>query len=123
MVKATTLIDDVDGSADAKTRLFSIGGCEYEIDLSNDNYARLLKAIDPWRSRARVARRKRHNPTPVLTPEDRVKIREWADAKGRYLAPRGRFPSELVREYYSLMSPGTVDITMSEAEYQDLIST
>jgi hypothetical protein len=101
MVQATTLIDDVDGTPDAKQRFFSIGGTDYAIDLSDENFRRLLRSIEPWRTRARVARKTRKNPTPVLSPEDRAKIRKWAEANNRYVAPRGRFPGDVVRDYYS----------------------
>jgi hypothetical protein len=100
VAKTTTLTDDIDGSAGAQERKFSIGGTDYAIDLNDDNYAKLLAAVGPFRDRARIARKTRVNRAPVVSPEDRVKIRAWAEENGKPLAARGRFPNALVREYY-----------------------
>lgn len=121
MAKTTTLVDDVDGSNGAVERLFSIGGTEYAIDLNEANYAKLLKAIEPWRSRARIAKQRRNNPAPVLSADDRQKIREWAAATGRHLAPRGRFPTDLVREYYEMVGSTLIDLTLDHEEYRELV--
>jgi hypothetical protein len=99
MARATTLVDDMDGTPGAQERKFTIGGTSYSIDLTDQNYQKLLEAIEPFRSNAKV-RRARKNRAPVLTPEDRAAIRVWAAENGKALAPRGRFPNVLVNEYY-----------------------
>lgn len=96
-------LDDTDGSVGALERTFSIGGVEYAIDLTNENFQRMLDAIEPFRSVARPARRTRRKAHPTLTPEDRRNIRVWAELHGRKLADRGRFPNDVVADYFSAL--------------------
>jgi len=100
MAKTTTLVDDMTGEAGAAERRFSIGGVDYVIDLTEDTYQALLRTMEPWRSLARIDRKQRRLPYPPLTKETRVKIRKWAEATGRPLAARGRFPTDLVKSFY-----------------------
>ncbi len=100
MAKATTLLDDMTGEAGAKERTFSIGGVDYSIDLTDDSYRAFLLTLEPWRSLANVARKPRKSSYPPLSKDDRAKIRKWAEANDIDLAPRGRFPTHVVKAYY-----------------------
>jgi hypothetical protein len=96
----TTLTDDTDGTPNAKERRFSIGGIEYSIDLTDENWSLFLDAVEPWRAAAAPAaklRRKTHAP---LTKDERIKIRLWAQANGIPLKERGRFPDKIVQRYF-----------------------
>jgi len=99
MARKIALTDDITGEPDAFERIFVVGGTEYSIDLTDENYAAMLNAVRPWRDAAKI-RKHRQNRAPVLDPTDRPKIREWAEKNGYKLAPRGRFPNHVVREYY-----------------------
>jgi hypothetical protein len=99
MAQVISLVDDMDGT-EAQTRYFSVGDARYAIELSDDNYKLFLEAIEPWRSIARVGQTTRQNNAPVLSREDRVKIRAWAIANGHSIADRGRFPNYIVQAFY-----------------------
>lgn len=101
MARVITLTDDLDGSAGAKERFFSIENTKYSIDLTDENWGKLLTAMRPFYSVAKVQRViPRTNRAPQIQPDDHSKIRAWAEANGIKLAARGRFPSEVVRAYY-----------------------
>ena len=108
MAKETVLIDDTDGSPGAVERRFSIGGIEYSIDLIDANWQFFLEQIDVWRRLAKV-RTRRQNKAPVISPEDRTKIRAWAKDHGYELADRGRFPNRVVEDYYNNLSAPVID--------------
>jgi hypothetical protein len=118
--------DDLDGSEGASTVRFGLDGVSFEIDLSEDNAARLREVIQPF---ADVARRtggrrergtgpavranggivKAANGVPAAvfssteqTPATRSRareIREWAAGAGYELSPRGRIPREVVEGF------------------------
>jgi hypothetical protein len=46
--KIVTLIDDLDGSESARTIRFSWQDTAYEVDLSDANRERFLRAIEPY---------------------------------------------------------------------------
>lgn len=96
MARKFSLVDDMDSSEGAEERTFSIGGVNYLIDLNDENYARFLLAIEPWRSRARVERRGSFR----LTPTERVRVREWAQSNDMPLNDRGRFPHSVIQAYF-----------------------
>lgn len=101
MAKKITVNDDINNQPGAKERRFSIDGVDYEIDLTNENYKRFLSIFHPYIKVARVAKQKRRNAAPVISPEDRASIRAWAIANGRQISNRGRFPNDVVRDYYA----------------------
>ena len=104
MARTSVLTDDLDGSHGAVERKYSIGGTDYEIDLTDSNYTQFLKDFEKYRSRSRVSGKKRENLAPVIHSGDRPKIRAWAIANGRHVASRGRFPNDLVRDYYATIA-------------------
>lgn len=96
MSRYVSLIDDLDGISGASERKFSVGGVSYVIDLHDENYKEFLMAIEPWRSAARVERKGEYK----LTPEDRIKIRAWAQQNGMEIKERGRFPHATIQGYF-----------------------
>ena len=103
------LVDDIDGSEACETVTFSVEGREYELDLSEENAARLRDALGPFVGAARRAgglgQRRRSNgggPQPQQSTYDRgrnAEIREWARQHGHEVAVRGRSPASVLAAY------------------------
>ena len=103
-------IDDLDGSEAAGTVMFALDGRAYEIDLSDDNAARLRDSLATFVAAARrsggTARRGR---TPRATEgestptranrEETAAIRTWARENGHEVSERGRIPKAVVQAY------------------------
>ena len=104
MSRQVTLMDDLDGSSGAEERRFGIGTTQYAIDLTEDNWAAFLRDIEKYRTHARVTTDRREVVVPVRSAEDRARIRAWAVANNRYIPTRGRFPNDVVRDYYATMA-------------------
>ena len=104
MAQQTTVrfIDDLDGSDASGTFDFSLDGRQYQIDLSDENAAKLRDALAPFVGAARKAggrgRGRAVRPTAVADKparsnrEDTTTIREWARANGHQINDRGRIP-------------------------------
>lgn len=100
----TMLVDDLDGSHAAETISFSLDGVSYEVDVSEDNAAKLRDDFAVWTAHAtRVGGRKR---TAAATAaggsgkEDLDAIRSWARDNGFQVADRGRISSKVKEAYY-----------------------
>lgn len=97
-----TMVDDLLrklGEPDAEaqeTIRFGLDGTEYEIDLNEGNAAVLRDALKPFTGAARKisARSRRRRRT-----DESGKIREWAEANGIDVKPRGRVPAPVVQRY------------------------
>ena len=104
-------IDDLDGSDAAGTVSFALDGRSYEIDLSDDNAARLRDALASFVAAARRsgsgARRGRSAQrqsaeAPATTRPSReatAAIRTWARENGHEVSERGRIPNSVVQAY------------------------
>jgi hypothetical protein len=111
------LEDDIDGGEAHETISFSLDGVSYEIDLSEDNAAKLRDAFAVYvgsgrrvggRSTSGRAARSAGGSTSSSSGAggsrrgrsgEPAKIREWARANGREVSGRGRVSAEL-REAY-----------------------
>jgi hypothetical protein len=113
MARSLTIHDDLNGQPGAQPRKFSLGEVDYEIDLTEANYDELIKLLEPYRSRSRVVTEKRRNLAPVVNPGDQDKIRAWAIANGRRVSSRGRFPNDVVRDYYATVKTGEVEYILA----------
>jgi hypothetical protein len=98
-----TLVDDLDGSEASQTVLFALDGKSYEIDLNDENNAKLREALAPYigkgrrvggGGRATVRRMGTGKPA-----DDSQAIREWARANGYQVSDRGRVAAP-IREAY-----------------------
>ncbi|NIY68074.1 histone-like nucleoid-structuring protein Lsr2 [Streptomyces malaysiensis] len=107
-----TYVDDLTGeeSEEISTHTVLIDGAGVELDLTAENFDRLLEALNPFLS-AKSARRVRGSVTGSSTKrkarssaggqdgQDTAKIRAWAKENGYEVNDRGRV-SATVREAY-----------------------
>jgi hypothetical protein len=106
-------VDDLDGSDAAGTVAFALDGRAYEIDLSDDNAARLREALASFITAARSGsgatnnrRGQKTTPTTKMTASttsppslDRTQtgaIRAWARQNGHQVSDRGRISKTVV---------------------------
>jgi hypothetical protein len=105
-------VDDLDGSEASGTVTFALDGRAYEIDLSDDNAARLRDSLASFvaaarRTGGRRARGQRSStseaPAAPARPsrEATAAIRTWARENGHEVSERGRIPKAVVEAYQS----------------------
>jgi len=96
---SVTVVDDMTGEAGASTVYFAIDGIDYEIDLIEANYDRLVDSLAPFTEAARKAKRgdgRKTGTKPAGTArgsvgrEQLAAIRAWARAAGHSVSDRGR---------------------------------
>lgn len=110
----TTLIDDIDGSEAGDTYTFGVDGTTYEIDLSDDNKAKLTDALSVFVAharrvdsssrrgrRARAVATKPAKPATKVTPdrEQTTAIRNWARSQGLTVSDRGRLSQSIIEQF------------------------
>jgi hypothetical protein len=97
----TVLQDDLDGSDATETVSFAVDGVSYEIDLNDDNAARLRDDFAVWTAHAtRVGgRRRTASASSSSSKEDLDAIRTWARANGYEVADRGRISAKVKEAY------------------------
>lgn len=94
--------DDLDGSSDAQTVSFGLGGVNYEIDLGPANRGRLTETFAPFVAAARKARgagRRSSGRAASAASPDRAAVRAWAREAGLNVSERGRISAEVLRQY------------------------
>ena len=94
-----SVVDDIDGSADAETVTFTYNGKTYEIDLARKNRDALASALSPFVQAARSTSRKSAHRPKSGGDEDAAAVRAWAAGRGIEVSHRGRIPRS-VREQY-----------------------
>ncbi|WP_431969865.1 histone-like nucleoid-structuring protein Lsr2 [Nocardia sp. bgisy134] len=104
-----TVVDDFDGhSQAAETVSFAVDGVEYEIDLSEENAARLRESFAQWvphsRRVGKAGRRSRSIETAATDGPRPGVVREWARANGFDVPRRGRVPADVVAAYQKAAS-------------------
>ena len=111
MAQQTTVrfVDDLDGSDASGTFDFSLDGRNYQIDLSDENAAKLRDALAPYVDAARKAggRGRRRAPRQTTaaqkparsTREETAAIRQWAREHGHQVSERGRIPKSVLEAY------------------------
>lgn len=119
------LNDDLDPTqeATAGTVLFGHNGVDYEIDLSEENAAKLNDALAPFVAAARRVtsgpRRRRSRSSATGTKDSGLplaEIREWAQANGHKVSNRGRVSAEIVRLYDAAKAGGTAEAEPTKAK-------
>ena len=107
-------VDDLDSSEASGTVDFALDGRSYEIDLSDENAAKLRDALAPFIDAARKVggsrgagrgRRAQRQPAQEAEKPARSKreetaaIRQWAREHGYQVAERGRIPKSVMEAY------------------------
>jgi hypothetical protein len=104
-------VDDLDGSAAAGTVSFALDGRAYEIDLSDDNAAKLRASLSLFVAAARksggsAATGGRRTPKMTassrpqpLDREQTAAIRAWARQNGHEVSDRGRISKTVVAAF------------------------
>lgn len=97
------LVDDVDGGDASETLTFGLDGSIYEIDLSDENAAKLRAALADWVAKARKVKGSpkaaKATPGKTLPKQDLSKVRAWATANGYEVSSRGRVPRDIAQAY------------------------
>lgn len=94
------LVDDLNGGPADQTVTFALDGITYEIDLSEENAAKIREEIGVWAGRARRVGGRRKQSTRASSSEETAAIRQWAKENGHEVSDRGRI-SARVREAYA----------------------
>lgn len=103
------LEDDLSGGDAAESVSFSLDGKSFEIDLSEDNAARLRELLAPYIAAGRGVRgvrgaQRRAFAASSADEADPATIRAWAVANGYEVSTRGRVSRELKDAYKSAQS-------------------
>lgn len=94
-----SVVDDIDGTENAETVSFALGGTTYEIDLANSNREALKSALAPFIEAARSSQGGRVRRSAARSDDDAAAIRRWAAENGVQVSHRGRIARD-VREQY-----------------------
>jgi hypothetical protein len=101
------LYDDLDQSTeDIRTVSLSLDGKAVELDLSQKNYDKVAKFLEPYIAAGRktssgggsATRRRSSSATPAKGG-DTSAIRAWAEANGYEVNSRGRIKADIVKAY------------------------
>lgn len=102
-VITTTVKDDLDGSTEGvEPRSFALDGMQYVIDLSDHNYGKLVRALEPFTEKARHGVReapRQSKPRPQSKREESARVRSWAKAAGLEVQDKGRIPGYVLTQY------------------------
>jgi Lsr2 len=103
MAKTVSVVvtDDLDGSPNAETVVFSFDGQSYEIDLSEKNVTKLKTSLQPFMDAGRrTAHRRAAKAGRSVSPRiDRAAVRAWAAEQGLKVSERGRISAEVLTKY------------------------
>jgi hypothetical protein len=102
------LVDDLDGGEASETVEFALDGTTYEIDLSEENAAKLRDAFALYRTHGRKLGSSRRGGAGSGRTRARTgtgngpaasEIREWARSNGMTVPERGRVSAEVRQAY------------------------
>lgn len=113
MVQRTVVVleDDLDGGEAVETVVFALDGGTYEIDLNENNAARMRDKLASYVGAARRAGRPvPSRPTAAASrasssrkaaagSDDSKAVRAWADANGVTVSARGRLSAAVLEQY------------------------
>ncbi|WP_106849826.1 Lsr2 family protein [Blastococcus sp. Marseille-P5729] len=105
MARKTIVIDDLDGSEDAREVTFSLDGETWRIDLAEHNRQRLRAALGEFIEAgvkvggARLLSTSGRSGAASSSAGETGAIREWARANGYDVNDRGRVPAAIVEAY------------------------
>lgn len=109
------LVDDVDGGDASETVTFGLDGVSYEIDLNDDNAAKLRDSLATWVGHARrvagrsTGRRRSSSSSSSSSSAsssgsakggtDTAAVRAWARENGYEVSERGRIAADVLAAY------------------------
>lgn len=97
------LVDDLTGGEASETVEFGLDGVTYEVDLSDENAAKLRDDFAQWVGIARRAggrrQTRRRGTSAGGNKEELAKIRQWARDNGYKVSDRGRVAQEIKDAY------------------------
>jgi hypothetical protein len=100
---STVIVDDLDGSADARPVHFGLDNVSYEIDLSDVNLQGFDESLRAWVQHARrmpASGRTVRTPTRGANQDvDLADVRRWAHESGYEISTRGRVPAAILEAY------------------------
>lgn len=101
MARRTVVVDDIDGTEDAREVTFSLDGETWRIDLSEQNRQRLREALGEFiESAVKVSGARASRSSADSGPSvDLTAVREWARANGYEVSDRGRIPNKILEAY------------------------
>lgn len=104
------LIDDLDGSRDAKTVEFAIGGEKWSLDLTDKHQREMRRSLKKFIEAAQ----KTQNPGPARAvpaksnrTEYNARVRKWAEEHKVEMGERGRIPKSVIDQYEAWESKHT----------------
>jgi Lsr2 protein len=112
----TEFVDDLDGTVGGSvaTRTFTVGSDVRHLELSDENWDRLVAALEPWikvsRKAPKSAVRKGRGPQQPVDAQTRAfnkAARQWATDQGLIDARRGRMSEELKQRYRDAVTAGS----------------
>lgn len=99
--RTVVVLDDFDGSENARTIAFSFKGVSYEIDLNAEHEAEFVQALQPWIKVARKVARTRAKSGSAAGKGTAAEARAYLREQGHDLPERGRIPHQLLEEFYA----------------------
>jgi hypothetical protein len=91
-----------------ETVVFGLDSRSYVIDLSSENAEELRKVLGDYLEAARpLAEERRGHPLSAAQAKraELQAVRDWAEAQGTTVKPRGRIPRDVVRNYERANGP------------------
>lgn len=100
MARRTIVVDDIDGSEDAREVTFALDGETWRIDLSAENRQLLREALGEYiESAVKVGGTRVSRSSSAAATFDLADVREWARANGYEVSDRGRIPKRILEAY------------------------
>jgi hypothetical protein len=94
-----SFIDDLDGGVASQTVRFGLDGVEYEIDLSDENAAKLRTALVAYTEHGRKLSRSGRPYKLIKLGPSSQELRAWAKSHGYDVPNRGRIPRSIQDAY------------------------
>jgi Lsr2 len=94
-----SFIDDLDGGEASQTVRFGLDGVEYEIDLSDENAAKLRTALAAYAEHGRKLSRSGRPYKLIKLGPSSQELRAWAKSHGYDVPNRGRIPRSIQDAY------------------------
>ena len=100
MARKTIVVDDLDGTDDAREVTFALDGETWRIDLNEANRQRLRAALGEFiEAGVKIGGRRSSSAKSASSTGDNAVIRAWAQANGHAVSDRGRIPASVIDAY------------------------